>query len=612
MKKNVWVKMMLVLVLFLSLLMGNTVQAEGVSSLSEGEYQVGKDIPAGLTKFSVSKGMANIYVMRGINDLVWETLDSENVYYPNQVTVKLKTGDRIEVYPESAGSTIQIGSVSKVDLKNMSAGLYEIGAEIPAGTYLLDVDHAKNSVYDMYIYVYDERNEYVEGIELHPADAPFEYKFAAGQKVYVTELAGTMSFTKKVIVPTSLKLNKSSLAITPSQAYKVTATVSPSNAVNKTVVWKSSNTKVATVDAAGNIKGIAGGSATITATAKDNAKAVKTLTVKVSAKTVKLNKTALSLTAGKTSVLTATVSPADSTYKTVTWKSSNAKVAAVDSKGKVTAKAKGTATITAAVKSAKTATVKVTVTSPVAAKSVKMSKSSATLTKGKTLALSAAVSPSNTTNKALKWKSSNIKVAKVDSKGKVTAVAAGAAKITATTTNGKTTTATITVPYSKTLSSGTWKGGTHLPAGRYKITTTSDFGNLFITMSSYDRYINEILAKDPADGVTTVTTDIKAGDKIQIMGLDSVQFTKVASRVKSNTLSAGYWTVGTDISAGRYRITTTDYMGNLFVQRGSSSIVNEILSAKPDAYTVTSVTATLKTGDRIQISGMNKVIFTKK
>ncbi|PSL40716.1 Ig-like protein group 2 [Planomicrobium soli] len=247
----------------------------------------------------------------------------------------------------------------------------------------------------------------------------------------------------------------------------------------------------------------------------------------------------------------------------------------------------------------------------VAAKSVKLNKTSATLTKGKTLTLTATISPGNATNKTLKWKSSNTKVAKVDSKGKVTAVGAGSAKITVTTSNGKTATAAITVPYSKSLSAGTWKAGTHLPAGRYKITTTSYSGNLFIAVDSYDRYINEILASNAKNGVTAVTTDIKKGDEIQIMGLDKVLFTQVAHK-KSNTLHAGYWTVGKDISAGRYKVTTTDRMGNFIVTRAQSLIANEILSAKRSDYSVTSVTTTLKDGDRIQISGLNKVSFAKK
>jgi len=84
------------------------------------------------------------------------------------------------------------------------------------------------------------------------------------------------------------------------------------------------------------------------------------------------------------------------------------------------------------------------------------------------------------------------------------------------------------------------------------------------------------------------------------------------TNVKSNTLHAGYWTVGKDINEGTYRITTPSGAGNLVVHRGYSLVVNEILAAKSDGYSVTSVTVPLKKGDRISIYGLNKVVFTKK
>ena len=74
---------------------------------------------------------------------------------------------------------------------------------------------------------------------------------------------------------------------------------------------------------------------------------------------ITLNKTALTLTAGKSETLTATVTPADTT-DTVSWSSNKGAVATVDSTGKVTAKAPGTATITATA-GTKTATCTVTV-----------------------------------------------------------------------------------------------------------------------------------------------------------------------------------------------------------------------------------------------------------
>lgn len=692
MKKNVWIKIIFTIMLLLSISLGSTVQAESIISLNDGTYTVGEDISPGLNTFSIAEGSATINISRGTDELIWETLDHDNQF--NRFTAHLKDGDEIVVSLNYGASTIAVEQISKVDLKNMSSGYYEVGTDIPAGTYTMVVNSLDFEI--PYIGISDQHYEIIESFYLYPEES-YEYKVSTGDKIYISELTGTISFKEKIlvpqsillnksslslvvnhtqqlvatvmpstaidksvswtssnpevatvdvkgnvkaikagsttitatakgatsikksinvivtkIVPTSLKLGKSTLNISNNQTVKVTATVAPANAADKTVVWKSSNTKVATVDSKGNIKGLVNGSAIITATAKDNVKVFKKVAVKVSAKTLKLNKKSLSITAGKTETLKATVTPSDSTDKTVTWKSSNTKIAKVDSKGKVTGLAKGTVTIIATVKSAKEVKIKVTVTPPVMAKSVKINKTSATLAKGKTLTLAATVSPSNTTNKTVRWKSSNTKIAKVDSKGKVTAVGAGTAKITATTTNGKTTTTSITVPYVKNLSSGTWKAGTHLAPGRYKITTKSGSGNLVIALYSDDRSVNEILSsEDDGFGVTVVTTDIKSGDKIEISGLDSVQFTRV-SNVKSNTLHSGYWTVGKDINAGRYKITTTSEFGNLIIYRGDSLLVNEILAKKREDYTVTSVTTTLKTGDRIYISSLNKVIFTKK
>ncbi|MGG0847992.1 Ig-like domain-containing protein [Peribacillus simplex] len=696
MKRNLFIKVIVMLVLSLSIGLGSkTAQAVSSQPLSDGTYTAGMDISAGLTKFSIPEGAAAISISRGNNDIIFETL-SDDEYSSKRFTVSLIEGDKIDVNLYDA-TTVEVQQIPKLDLKGVSAGYYEVGTDIPAGTYTLDIDRPMDDYDTAYIGIFDESYNEKDSFSLYYEDDALEYKLSEGEKVYISSLIGTMSFKEKIlvpqsislsksslslvvnrteqlratvnpstavnksvswttsnpeiatvdtkgnvkarkagsatltatangdasikksiqvtvtnIVPTSLKLSKSTLNITNNQTVKVTATVAPADAANKTVLWKSSNAKVAKVDSKGNIKGMANGSATITATAKDNTKVMKTVAVKVSAKTVKVNKTSLSITAGKTGTLTATVSPSDSTDKTVKWKSASTKIATVDSKGKVTGKAKGTTTVTATVKGAKDVKVKVTVTAPIMAKSVKLNKTSATIYKGKTLTLSATVSPSNTTNKTVKWKSSNSKIAKVDSKGKVTAVGVGTAKITVTTINGKASTTTIHVPYSKSLSAGKWKAGKDLPAGRYKITTKSGSGNLFIGMNTYERFVNEILSsEDDGFGVTVVTTDIKSGDSIEISGLDSVQFVKVTN-VKSNTLHAGYWTVGKDINAGKYKITTTSSSGNLIIYRGQNLLVNEILSNERDDYSVTSVTTTLKSGDRIYISGLNKVSFSKR
>lgn len=80
----------------------------------------------------------------------------------------------------------------------------------------------------------------------------------------------------------------------------------------------------------------------------------------VAVKKVTLNKTKLTLKKGKTATLKATVSPTNTANKKVTFKSSKKSVATVSSKGKITAKKKGTTTITAKC-GTKKATCKVTV-----------------------------------------------------------------------------------------------------------------------------------------------------------------------------------------------------------------------------------------------------------
>lgn len=132
---------------------------------------------------------------------------------------------------------------------------------------------------------------------------------------------------------------------------------------------------------------------------------------------VSVNPSSVSLKAGETTVLTATVAPANATDQAVTWSTGNAKVAAVDADGKVAAVAQGTTTITVTTKDG--------------------NKTALTLDKGKTTALQATVAPANAANKAVTWTTSNSKVATVDANGTVKAQAKGTAVITVTTADGK-------------------------------------------------------------------------------------------------------------------------------------------------------------------------------
>ena len=154
--------------------------------------------------------------------------------------------------------------------------------------------------------------------------------------------------------------------------------------------------------------------------------------VKIGVTSVTLDKTDLTLNVNDKVKLNETVKPDDATTKTVTWKSDKPEIAEVDNNGNVTAKAAGTATITATV-DGKSVSCKVTVngqtTVPVA--SVELNQTTLELIAGKEATLTATVKPDDATNKTVTWSSNNETVATVDNNGKVTAKAAGEATITA-------------------------------------------------------------------------------------------------------------------------------------------------------------------------------------
>ena len=176
-----------------------------------------------------------------------------------------------------------------------------------------------------------------------------------------------VTVTPATVAVESVSLDKTSLSLVVGDTETITATVNPDNASNKTVNWSSSSTAVATVDANGNITAVAVGTAVIIASTVDGGKtAFCTVTVTASAavpvQSVSLNKTELSLNVGESVTLTATVLPENADNKAVTWSSSDAAVATVDSNGKVSAVAAGSAVITVKTTDGeKTATCTVTV-----------------------------------------------------------------------------------------------------------------------------------------------------------------------------------------------------------------------------------------------------------
>ena len=193
----------------------------------------------------------------------------------------------------------------------------------------------------------------------------------------ITATAGNVKATCKITVSkavvkvTKVSVTASARNIAAGKKVQLKAAVAPSKATNKAVTWKSSNTKVATVSSKGVVtfsKKAGGKKVTITATAKDGSKKYGKITLtcmKGSVKKITLSGVK-TLKTGKTAKVKAKVTTMNGkANKTLTWTSSNTKIATVDKNGKVKAVKgkKGTVTITARATdgSGKKATIKIKV-----------------------------------------------------------------------------------------------------------------------------------------------------------------------------------------------------------------------------------------------------------
>ena len=228
---------------------------------------------------------------------------------------------------------------------------------------------------------------------------------------------------------------KFSLDVTEKTLYvkgEDTVTLKADTNLSDEIIWTSNNEKVAVVSAKGVVTAKAKGTAVITATCGEY---TASCTVTVKSPAVSLNKTKATLYTKGSNKVTLKASLKDLTGNVV-YTSSNAKVAAVNkTTGVVTAKAKGTAVITATCGDY-TATCTVTVKTP----TLKLAKTSASIKVGKKTTIKATATPTGT----VKYTSSNKKIATVSSKGVVTGKKKGTAKITVTC-NGVSKTFKVTV-----------------------------------------------------------------------------------------------------------------------------------------------------------------------
>ena len=204
-----------------------------------------------------------------------------------------------------------------------------------------------------------------------------------------------------------------------------------------TIEWTSSDESVATVDATGMVVAVSAGEADITASVTDSEmSAVCKVTVKVAAKDITVpDSLDVKLNDCNETSIEATVSPADATDVEVKYASTDEAVTTVDKDGKVQILQPGECDIatTLTQEGKKVVEKKTHIKAFYEVEGITLDKTEGILTAGNTVTLNATVLPEEIADETIvTWTSSDEKVATVDENGKVTAIAAGEATITAT------------------------------------------------------------------------------------------------------------------------------------------------------------------------------------
>lgn len=298
----------------------------------------------------------NVSLVKGTDYTVSEPqISADKKYYSITITLSDDAAGKYELSTTTLKGYIayELTSVAlNSDTLNLVAGA--------DGRQLVATTTPDNALLDNLTFTYKSSNETVATVDENGLVTPLKAGTATitvtaqavvttnGMALFTTRATAkcTVTVTDNSIPATNIELDTYSKTMTVGEKAKLTATVKPDDSTDK-VTWKSKNDKIVSVDENGNITALATGTTEITATAGSVSAVCKVTVEGVKVSEVKLDKTSVSLKAGETEQLTATVTPDNATDKTVTWTSSKPTVAAVDENGKITAVAPGTATITA-------------------------------------------------------------------------------------------------------------------------------------------------------------------------------------------------------------------------------------------------------------------------
>ncbi len=253
----------------------------------------------------------------------------------------------------------------------------------------------------------------------------------------ITATAGDVSATCHVTVEgipvENIWLSINYLELRLGDTFQFQVTVWPDDASDKTIVWSSSDESVATVDANGLVTAAGVGSAIITATCGEVSATCEIVARPIEVESIELSHTTVTLHVGDTFQLSATVYPENATDKTVTWSSDLSFIATINEDGLITAHAIGSCYVRA--NNGNVWGYCQVIVEPIEAESIVLSDTEVTMRVNEMKQITATVLPEETTDKSVRFESSNPEVVAVNQDGSFVSRSVGTATIIVTCGN---------------------------------------------------------------------------------------------------------------------------------------------------------------------------------
>lgn len=298
-------------------------------------------------------------------------------------------------------------------------------------------------------------------MQLHSIRSCMLLTFAASGLIMLTACGITVT---AVHLPDSVQVNVGATAETAATyetAQEADSAAQQAAADKIDWSWTVGDDSIATVDDNGIITGIKGGDTIVVVSSADGKMTAKCpVTVSQPLMAIRMDDIDLQTNGQSSATVNYTLVPADTTEGDVILSVADESIAKLDGNRIIGVK-NGETKITATCGIVKTSA-KVTVTTKV--ESIILDKTEGILNVGGSVTINATVTPDNATNATVNWTSSDETVATVDSNGKVTAVAAGSATITATSESD----GDVSADYALTVNKAAAK-----PATRYSGTGSS-------------------------------------------------------------------------------------------------------------------------------------------